>query len=75
MFEPRIKIRGELPTADPNGVSCPYEKSGISGSGCYYLLNHLAKLLQKNIASQKTNTSHDVVTIFCNHLAKLLLRL
>ncbi len=30
------------------------------------------KLLQKIIASQKTNTSH-VATIFCNHLAKFML--
>jgi hypothetical protein len=33
-------------------------------------------LLQKIVASQKTNTSHHshVATIFCNHLAKLLQR-
>jgi hypothetical protein len=35
--------------------------------------NHLAKLLQKIVASQKTQhiASH-VATIFCTHLAKLL---
>ncbi len=31
--------------------------SGISGSGCYYLCNHLAKLLQKIMASQKKPTT------------------
>jgi hypothetical protein len=48
-------------------------KSGIPCSGCYYLLYHLAKLLQKTIASEKNQhiTSH-VATIFCNHLATLL---
>ncbi len=35
--------------------------------------NHLAKLLQKIIACQKTNTSPDIATIFCNHLAKFML--
>ncbi len=35
---------------------------------CDYLLYHLAKLLQKIIASQKTKAA----TIFCNYLAKLL---
>jgi hypothetical protein len=40
---------------------------------CYYLLYHLAKLLQKIVASQKNQhiASH-VATLFCNHLAKLL---
>jgi hypothetical protein len=52
-------------------------KSGISGSDgitshvATLFCNHLAKLLHKIVASQKTNTSH-VATIFCNHLAKLL---
>ena len=42
---------------------------------CYYLLYHLAKLLQKIIASQKNQHTHRThATIFCNHLAKLLVR-
>jgi hypothetical protein len=38
-------------------------KSGISGSGCYYLLNRLAKLLQKIIASHK-NPAHRMLLSF-----------
>ena len=34
--------------------------------------NHLAKLLQKIIASQKNQHIHCYAMIFCNHLAKLL---
>jgi hypothetical protein len=34
--------------------------------------NHLAKLLQKIIASQKNQHIASHATIFCNHLAKLL---
>ncbi len=58
-------------------------KSGIPCSGCIpgnqhitsqhaaIFCNHLAKLSQKIVAFQKTNTSHGP-TIFCNHLANLL---
>ena len=55
-----------------HGCSIP-EKPTHRIRCCYYLLYHLAKLLQKIIASQKNQhiASH-VATIFCNHLAKLL---
>ncbi len=46
------------------------ENQHIASHVATIFCNHLAKLLQKIIASLKTNTSH-VATIFCKYLAKL----